>query len=47
MSFAAALGSRTTVNRDISTAKNFMLHFKSAMRSFIYTRKNGVPKIEP
>ncbi len=47
ISLAASLASRTTVNKDVSSAKSLTLHFKSAVRSFIYTRKNKGPKIEP
>ena len=44
---AAAFGSWTTVNNDVSSAKSLTLHFKSAVRSLIYTRKNNGPNIDP
>ena len=47
MSIAAALESSTTVNNEVSSAKSLTLHLKSSVRSFMYTRKNRGPKIEP
>ena len=47
MSLAAESGSLTTVNNDVSSAKSLTLHFKSSVRSFLYTRKNEGPRIEP
>ena len=35
------------MNKDVSSAKSFTLHFKSAVRSLIYTRKSSGPSIEP
>ena len=47
MCSAASLVSQAIVNKDVSSAKSLTLHFKSAVRSFIYNRKNNGPKIEP
>ena len=35
------------MNNDVSSAKSLALHFKSFVRSFIYTRKDKGPRIEP
>ena len=35
------------MNNDVLSAKRLTFHFRSAVRSIIYARKNDGPKMEP